>query len=214
MTGLETGTADCFATPLSGAPCLLELASGRSIALPVERWHRGPSPADELLLRRCTGPTLDIGCGPGRLAAALAERGVITLGIDSSPIAVGLTLRRGGIALHRDVFGHLPGEGRWHHVLLADGNIGIGGDPAALLARVRGLLAPGGTGLVEVDPPGAGCRREPARVRTPSGPGRDWFPWAWLCADSAAGVAEAAGLSVSWSGSQDARWFVEVQKAW
>ena len=29
----------------------------------------------------------------------------------------------------------LPGEGRWHHVPLADGNIGIGGDPVPLQRR-------------------------------------------------------------------------------
>ena len=41
----------------------------------------------------------------------------------------------GGPALVRSVFETLPGEGRWDTVLLMDGNIGIGGDPAALLGR-------------------------------------------------------------------------------
>ena len=42
-------------------------------------------------------------------------------------------MRRGGAALRRDVFAPLPGEGRWYTALLADGNVGIGGDPVALL---------------------------------------------------------------------------------
>jgi hypothetical protein len=54
--------------------------------------------------------------------------------------------------VRRDVFARVPGEGRWSHVLLADGNIGIGGDPVRLLVRAAGLVAAGGTLLVETDP--------------------------------------------------------------
>ena len=50
----------------------------------------------------------------------------------------------GALALHRDVFATVPGTGRWARVLLADGNIGIGGDPDALLSRVAELLKPPG----------------------------------------------------------------------
>ena len=46
----------------------------------------------------------------------------------------------------------LPGEGRWPTVLLMDGNIGIGGDPARLLAARGRLLAPGGRLIVEAHP--------------------------------------------------------------
>ena len=55
---------------------------------------------------------------------------------------------------------HAPGEGRWSIWFLADGNVGIGGDPAtALLRRVRELLA-GRPGRRR----GAPCRA-PARAR-------------------------------------------------
>ena len=41
---------------------------------------------------------------------------------------------RGATVLQRDIFGPLPGEGRWGTALLFDGNVGIGGDPAASYA--------------------------------------------------------------------------------
>jgi len=43
--------------------------------------------------------------------------------------------------VRRSVFDALPAEGRWHTALLADGNVGIGGDPIRLLSRLRGLIA-------------------------------------------------------------------------
>jgi len=68
-------------------------------------------------------------------------------------VAVLLTRAAGATALRRSIFDRLPGEGRWHHALLIDGNIGIGGDPAGLLRRVKQLLRPAGAELlVETDP--------------------------------------------------------------
>ncbi len=48
------------------------------------------------------------------------------------------------------MFDPVPGEGQWHWALLADGSIGIGGDPVRLLRRVAELVGPGGRALVEV----------------------------------------------------------------
>jgi SAM-dependent methyltransferase len=107
---------------------------------------------DHAVLDRCHGPTLDLGCGPGRLVAELARRGVPALGVDVSPAAVRLGRAAGASVLRRSVFDRLPGTGRWPHALLMDGNIGIGGDPAALLARARELVRPGtGEVVVETD---------------------------------------------------------------
>lgn len=199
--------------PALGAPwCVLELASGDRVPLPVARWHALPDPFDELLLSRCTGRTLDVGCGPGRLASALTERGVPALGVDTSPVAVELTKSRGAAALRADVFGRLPAEGRWRHVLLADGNVGIGGDPAALLRRVAELLAPGGTALVELDRPGTGLRRERARLRRPGWTTDEWFPWARLGTDAVEGPASEAGLRVGSGAHHAGRWFVELDR--
>ncbi|GAB3870680.1 class I SAM-dependent methyltransferase [Kibdelosporangium lantanae] len=197
-----------FDTALRGESCWLELATGERVALPVDRWSATPDLSDEMMLAHCAGPTLDIGCGPGRLASALAHRGVPALGIDTSPVAVRLTLGRGAIALRRNVFAPIPGEGRWRSVLLADGNVGIGGDPVRLLERVRQLLSPTGNALVEVDAPGS-SRQGPVRL---NGTGT-WFPWAWVDADSVDDTARVAGFTVRWTASAGQRWFTELVPA-
>ena len=58
----------------------------------------------------------------------------------------GRTRARGGSALLRDVFRTLPAEGRWRTLLLADGNIGIGADPVALLQPLPRAAEPAGRG--------------------------------------------------------------------
>jgi SAM-dependent methyltransferase len=124
----------------------------RQVVVDLTWWDRPPDKTDDLILRRCGGPTLDVGCGPGRMVIELARRGVPALGIDVVAAAVGRILARGGNALTRSVFDPLPSEGRWPTVLLLDGCIGIGGEPKILLARIRELLAPGGVVYVEHDP--------------------------------------------------------------
>jgi SAM-dependent methyltransferase len=168
-------------------------------------------PGDASLIDRCGGPTLDVGSGPGRLTVALAERGVPALGIDVTPQAVHLAQSAGALTLQRDVFSPVPGTGRWMIVLLADGSIGIGGDPVALLSRVAELLAPRGQALVEVQPPGQELRRERVRVRHGRQAG-DWFPWAYVGVDQLAGIATEAGLSRGETWSSDGRWFVTLGK--
>jgi uncharacterized protein len=188
-------------------------AEGRGTRLPVHRWHGQPEPAVQAVVDRCAGPTVDVGCGPGRVAAEVAGRGLVSLGIDISARAVRLTRRRGASALRRDVFDPLPAEGRWSHVLLLDGNIGIGGDPAALLRRCAALLAPGGTVLVELDRPGAGRWQGTAAVLC------EWprrrgppFRWARLGVEAVHQVAAEAGLAVRAVFERDRRWFAELER--
>ena len=85
--------------------------------------------------------------------------------------------RRGAPAVRMSVFDEVPRTGSWATALLLDGNIGIGGDPAALLARVHQLLAPAGAALVELDPPELPAGRFQAYVEHAGRIGPR-FPWA------------------------------------
>jgi SAM-dependent methyltransferase len=197
MSGSATATAlgaTAFDAALAGRVATLLDSDGGQADLPVGRW-RGPADADDAwLLDRCTGPTVDLGCGPGRLLVGLLRRGVPAFGVDHSPVAQAHCAARGVVMLRRDVFARVPGEGRWEHVLLADGNIGIGGDPARLLARAARLLAPGGTLLVETDPAPEQDWRGSVQVRTAAGSGPP-TPWARVGADVLRGLAAPLGLT-------------------
>jgi SAM-dependent methyltransferase len=186
-------TAD-FDPALAGRPGQLVGDDGRVLPVVPQRWLAPADGEDGWLLDRCTGPTVDLGCGPGRLVAELAGRGVPALGVDCSPLAVRQCHSRGAAVLHRDVFATLPGEGRWHHVLLADGNIGIGGDPVRLLRRCAALLRSDGTMLVEAEHPGAGLWRGTARLQVAGGTAGPWFPWAVAELPALAALAALAGL--------------------
>jgi SAM-dependent methyltransferase len=183
----------------AGRPAPLQLidpaTSRPARQLATHDWCAERTPGDGSLLARCTGPTLDVGCGPGRLVAALAMLGVPALGIDVSAEAVRQARRRGATAYRACVFGPVVGEGAWRHVLLVDGNIGIGGEPERLLARCRRLLAPGGDILVETDPAGSGSWRRHVVLRhrdRVSAP----FPWAAVADDDLAAVARGSALSI------------------
>lgn len=190
-----------FERAAAGLPCWVRDEAGQRTQLPVRRWFggAGASAADRLadaaLLSHCAGPTVDLGCGPGRLTGALAGRGVVALGVDSSAVAVRMTMARGALALQRDIFAGLPGSGRWARVLLADGNIGIGGDPVRLLRRCAELLAPDGVAVVELEPEGGPVRVNRLRLETEHGTG-PWFRWARVGAAAAAGIAAAAGVAL------------------
>ncbi|MGI9157228.1 MAG: methyltransferase domain-containing protein [Marmoricola sp.] len=160
----------------------------------VHRWTRDASRADlKLFVGQCQGPTLDVGCGPGRLTAAVTGRGFYALGIDISAEAVLQTRARGGAAVCHDVFVELSGATTWQHVLLADGNIGLGGDPVRLLRRVAELLASHGSALVEVAGHGVGTVHEQVRLRVGDQMSTP-FTWATVGIDSIDAVAGQAGL--------------------
>ncbi|MFG3494227.1 class I SAM-dependent methyltransferase [Streptomyces sp. NPDC047928] len=192
-------------------PLFLRRGDGWLLPLEVERWCAEPDRADTTVLDRCRGPVLDVGCGPGRLVAALAALGRPALGIDVSQAAVDRTVRAGGTALCRSVFDPLPGEARWGTVLLVDGNIGIGGDPAALLGRAAELVRPDGTLIVEVAAPDVDERVE---VRVDDGRGAlgAAFPWARVGARALLAYAGATGWTVRGEWRADGRPFVQLRR--
>ncbi len=167
---------------------------GRQISLDIARWLATASPADDTVLARCTGPVLDVGCGPGRLVRALSERGIACLGLDIAETAIWITRGRGAPALLRNVFAPVPGEGRWPTVLLMDGNVGIGGDPHRLLARLAGLLAADGRLLVEVDPDPTSDRTSAVRFLVDGTPVGPYFGWAEVGLDALCQHAGRVGL--------------------
>jgi hypothetical protein len=143
---------------------------------------------------------------------SLAGRGIPVLGVDASPSAVELARRQGATVLERDLFGPLPGEGRWRTVLLFDGNIGIGGDPVRLLARCRELADPSGRVIVELDAPGTGFRTVTARFEVDGRRG-PCFPWALVGVDAIDDVAAGAGLAVvAVSATMSSRWFAYLEQ--
>jgi SAM-dependent methyltransferase len=173
------------------------------------RWALDADDVDERVLARVDGPAIDIGCGPGRHVVALAERGVVVLGIDVTSAAVVAARTRGVAALRRDVFDHVPAHGRWGTALLFDGNLGIGADPVALLRRVRRLLRRDGSALVELD--GPGTRREPYTVRLElDGAHGPWFQWAHVAADEIGTVAALAGFRAGTAWCDTGRWFCRL----
>lgn len=178
---------------LDGRPTTMITEAGDEQRLPVHAWAGVAGAADRTLLDRCAGPTLDLGCGPGRLTHALQATGTPVLGVDLSPTAVRAAVDRGVVALRRDLFAPLPAEGRWHTILLADGNIGIGGDAVRLLRRCRELLAPSGRVLLDLAEPGTGYVRRRVRLAA-GGTVSGWFPWCWLDHRALAVLATWCGL--------------------
>jgi len=179
---------------------------GDRVALDVHQWRREADEVDHEALAPLVGPVLDIGCGPGRIVEALACTGRVALGVDSSSLATGEAGRRGVAAITRSVFEPLPGEQRWQSVVLFDGNIGIGGDPDALLRRAHQLLAPGGVALVEVGAPGTPTDRLRVRLERDGRRGM-WFPWARLSADRVGDAFRSAGFRVRSCDERQGRWF-------
>ena len=190
------GTAHAMDQAFAGAPCHSIAHNGTVRLLNVQQWRAEPDNDDlRLFVDPCRGTALDIGCGPGRLAAALSGRGIAAMGIDVSIEAIRQARGRGAVAIRRDVFASVPGEGRWDFALLADGNLGIGGDPVRLLRRAADLVRPGGDIIAEVDPAGTGIVRAHVRLRVGE---RMTAPFAWanVGIDSIDAVATAAGLVV------------------
>ncbi|RKS08064.1 methyltransferase family protein [Nocardiopsis sp. Huas11] len=193
-------------------PLFLRRPDGSSLPLDVERWCGAVDPVDAAVLARCEGSTLDVGCGPGRFVAALAGRGRPALGVDLNPLAVARTNASGGRALCRSAFDPLPGEGGWDTALLVDGNIGIGGTPERLLARMRDVVRSGGLLIVETAAEDV-CER--MTVRICDGRGRVGAPFAWarLGLPALARLAERTGWARADTWEDGGRLFVALRSA-
>jgi SAM-dependent methyltransferase len=182
---------------------VLRAREGTSIPLEIGRWRAAADAVERDLVAGLPDSVIDIGCGPGRMVEAVAASGRRALGIDPSPRAADEAAARGVPVLRRSVFDPLPGEGRWGAALLLDGNVGIGGDPAALLRRVGELLGPGGVLVAEVEPPGVPDETFEVRIERATGDGGaaaaapgPWFRWARVGVDGIASVMDDVGLAL------------------
>ena len=191
----ESSFSRVFAQALLGEPTTVVGLGEDPRVLPVDSWTRSADHADLQILALCDGPTIDIGCGPGRLTGALTEAGHVALGIDVVEEAVRLTRDRGATALRLDVFDDVPGEGRWQTALLADGNVGIGGDPIVLLTRVRELLDPRGRIVVELGGPDVASYAGWVTIEGGAHRSRP-FRWAVVCVLDAHQLAASVGMVV------------------
>ncbi len=209
-----TGPVPAFDPALRGGSWSCRRNDGARSPLPVARWFgSAPDTADgrfdDAVVARCAGPTIDLGCGPGRFVTALAAVGVAALGVDHSRVAVRLARERGAVALCRSIFDGLPGEGRWHRVLLIDGNVGIAGDPTRVLRRAAEIVSATGSVLVELDPEVEHVAVEVIRLEAGAivGP---WFRWARLGILGAEDIAHRLGMSVAGVWEESGRLVVEL----
>lgn len=193
---------------MSAAPpdSVLRCADGTLLPLDVAAWRRDADELELALLDDLAAPIIDVGCGPGRIVEAVASTGRMAMGVDTSPAASAEAAKRGAAVLTRSIFDPLPGECRWGSVVVLDGNIGIGGDPKALLRRAHELLAPSGRAVVEVGAPGSVTDRLTVRVERGDERG-PWFPWARVSADDIDLLMFEAGLAPEGVVQRGDRWF-------
>lgn len=116
---------------------------------PPSAWH----PIEQRLLSDVTGRVLDAGCGVGRHALVLQERGHGVLAVDRSPGAVAVARERG---VTHAVVGDLrrpPGDG-FATVVALGKQLGLGrslADLQATLTELATVTRPGGRLVADLD---------------------------------------------------------------
>lgn len=172
-------------------------------------------PHEAALLDRCRGEVLDAGCGGGRLALLLQQRGLRVVGLDISPPLVELCRRRGVREVHVGSVWDDPG-GPWDTVVLGGNNIGLGvtlQGASRLLRHLAAGLRPGGAVVlssVDVtrtsDPMHLDYHERNRRAGRPPGMVRmrlqygahlgEWFDWLHVSPAELRAVTDAEGLLV------------------
>jgi SAM-dependent methyltransferase len=174
------------------------------------RWNAAADDVDLRLLASVLGPVLDVGCGPGRMVHAAMDLGLEVLGIDVSAAAIELARSHGLTVMEGSIFDTVPHERAWQTVLLVDGNVGIGGDVRALIARCSQLLSATGEIVVELHADDARDRTYTGRLVDIHGAESATFPWAEIGVDPLRALAADLGLSVCQAWSADGRSFCRL----
>ena len=120
---------------------------------PFRKWPK----AERKAMRLARGRVLDVGCGAGRVALYLQERGHDVVGIDLSPLAVEVARRRGVKDVRELSVTRVSRRlGRFDTIVMYGNNFGLmGGRRRApwLLRRLRSITNEGARILAEsVDP--------------------------------------------------------------
>jgi SAM-dependent methyltransferase len=186
---------------------------GARLDLDFGKWRADADEVDHSLLRHVRGPVLDIGCGPGRMVRAAGRLGLAALGLDVSPEVVASARGEGMAVVLGSVFDRVPAEGLWGTALLIDGNIGIGGDVAALLSRCREILARTGVLVVEVHPDDGRDHSYSATVVDAEGAQSAVFPWAEIGFARLSEIARASGFVAERAFAQGGRRFCRLTRA-
>ncbi|MBX0299740.1 class I SAM-dependent methyltransferase [Cryobacterium sp. 1639] len=210
-----SGGTEPYAAALQTESTVLYLTHGTThqpAAAPMDtgRWSADADATDLELLADALGPVLDIGCGPGRMIRAAMDLGLSAAGVDVSPAAVRIATAAGLTVFNQSVFETVPLEGGWGTALLLDGNIGIGGDPGALLERCAQLLSADGAVIVEVSQDAEKDHAYEGTIEDAQGRRSDVFPWAEIGIVALRERAELCGLRVAQDWSRDGRWFARL----
>ncbi|WP_232668476.1 class I SAM-dependent methyltransferase [Pseudonocardia sp. TRM90224] len=122
---------------------------------PIEEW----TDVERQLCERATGRVLDIGCGAGRHASALIDRGLDVIGIDPSSGAVAVCRQRGVRAVRGDACRPPAELGPFDTFLLLGWNLGLLGstrNAASVFDALASVAAPGARILgIGADPHGS-----------------------------------------------------------
>ncbi len=126
----------------------------------IEEFHRERASRVDRILGRRPGRVLELGCGGGQTAAAIAELGHIAVAVDISLRGIESARERAKAhflgsmqAIHADFYTFEPG-GKFDVVCYFDGfGIGEDDDQRRLLRRIAGWLKRDGSALVEVCAP-------------------------------------------------------------
>jgi SAM-dependent methyltransferase len=119
------------------------------------RWGRYAWRVEAAALLRALGPlagraVVEVGCGTGRLAAMLADRGAAVVGVDADPAMLAVAATRAPRRLLCADAGHLPLPDKAADAAVAVATLEFTTDPARVLAEMARVTRPGGRLVVAV----------------------------------------------------------------
>ena len=141
-----------------GGEELVERSDGHiALSADAATYFAVPTGHQQLIADQATGRVLDVGCGAGRYALYLQERGLEVVGIDVSPLAIEVCRRRGvrdaRVLSLEEVDSSL---GSFNTVLMLGHNLGLLGSfhgAKRILTRLGEVVPPGGALIADtLDP--------------------------------------------------------------